>query len=247
MTENESKIINAVAYIRLSADDSANPSLSPQNQQDIIRSHAEAKGLKIVQIYEDINKTGSNIFRKGLEQLMKDANSKKFQVVIFKDWSRISRSIVDQESIVKELNSMGIEVISCDGVSDKKIRQVTGLTNEWFIDECRRKQQQVHKIKLEAKVPCSRPPYGYSMSKKLKRFVINPEEAQDVKRIFELRSEGKSINEIAKEYKMSPSKIFGMLKNQSYLGFIKYKTELIPAHELIISPELFNKLNNNSA
>ncbi|MBI2629934.1 recombinase family protein [Candidatus Pacearchaeota archaeon] len=237
---------NAVAYIRLSSDDSSNPSLSPQNQQDIIKKNAEDRKLILIQTYEDINKTGSNIFRKGLEQLMKDAREGKFKTVFIKDWSRLSRNIIDQETIVKELSSIGIEVISCDGVTDKKIRQVTGLTNEWFIDECRKKQQQVHKLKLEAKIPCNRPPFGYTFSKKMKKFVINPEESEDVKRIFELRSEGKSINEISKQFSMSSSKVFGILKNKTYLGFIKYKSELIQAHEPIISEKLFNKVNNNS-
>ena len=244
--ESKTNSQSAVAYIRLSSDDSSNPSLSPQNQQDIIRNHAEAKGLNIIQIYEDINKTGSNIFRKGLEQLMKDAREGKFNTVFIKDWSRLSRNIIDQETIIKELNNLKIEIISCDGIEDKKARQVTGLTNEWFIDECKKKQQQVHKLKLEAKIPCSRAPYGYSMSKKLKKFIVNQEEAQDVKKIFELRSEGKSISEIAREFKMSPSKVFGILRNKTYLGFIKYKSELIQAHEPIITEEMFSRGNNNS-
>jgi len=231
-----------VGYVRLSSDDPLNKSLSPEHQKMIIEENAEKHGMKVIRFFEDINKTGSNIFRKGLEALMQEAKERKFNRVVIKDWSRLSRSIVDQETIIKELDQLGIEVFSCDGIVDKKARQVTGLTNEWFVDECRRKQRQVHELKLHEKIPLSRPPMGYRMSRKLKKFVINEEEAEEVKRIFNKRIGGTSINQIAKDHSMSPSKISWILKNRTYLGIIKYDgQEIEGTHEPIIPKDIFSK------
>ncbi len=227
---------NSVAYIRLSKDDSSNPSLSPENQKAICEDHAKKKNDDISNVYQDINRTGSNALREGLDQLMQDAKKRLFTKLYIKDWSRLARNIIIQETIINELSDLGIEIISCDGIEDKKARQVTGLTNEWFIDECRKKQQQVHKLKLAEQIPCSRPPYGYRMSKKLKRFIIKEEEAEDVRKIFRLRREGMSISNIAKEMNMYVSKVFGILNNRTYYGEIKYAGEWMEGrHEAIIN------------
>jgi site-specific DNA recombinase len=236
---NNSSENKSIAYIRLSKDDGSNPSLSPEHQKAICENHAKKKGDYISKVYQDINRTGSNALREGLEQLMEDAKKRLFSKLYIKDWSRLARNIIIQETIINELSDLGIEIISCDGIEDKKARQVTGLTNEWFIDECRKKQQQVHKLKLAEQIPCSRPPYGYRMSKKLKRFIIKEEEAEDVRKIFKLRKEGLSISNIAKEMKMYPSKVFGILKNRTYLGEIKYAGEWMKGrHEKITNLEI---------
>lgn len=237
----------SVAYIRLSKDDSANPSLSPQNQLSIIKDHATKLSEEISQVYEDINRTGSNTLREELNKLLEDAKQNKFKKLFIKDWSRLARNIIIQETIINELSDLGIEIISCDGIIDKKARQVTGLTNEWFIDQCREKQQQVHKLKLSQQIPCSRPPHGYRMSKKLKKFVIHDEEAEDVRKIYDLRRQGISINKIAKEMGMNVSKVFGILNNKTYLGYNLYRGELIQGkHPPIISEELFEEVKRKT-
>ena len=48
------------------------------------------------------------------------------------------------------------------------------------------------------------------MSKKLKKFVIEEEEAQDVKKIFNLRKDGMSIDKIAHAVNINVSKVFGI-------------------------------------
>jgi len=229
----------SVGYIRLSKDDGSNPSLSPQNQKEIIEAYAKTRGDLINKFFQDINRTGSNIIREDLNNLLNAARQLSFSRLYIKDWSRLARNIVIQETIINELSDLKIEIISCDGIEDKKARQVTGLTNEWLIDECRKKQKQVHELKLQAKIPCCQPPIGYKAMAKTKQWVIDQKNVETVKRIFQLRKEGRSILNIAVELGMPAPSIRYILNNKSYLGFIKYNDRLIPAHEPIISKEDF--------
>jgi site-specific DNA recombinase len=228
--------MEAVAYVRLSKDDGSNPSLSPENQKKIIESFAKQKGDKVIGIFEDINRTGSNLDRPGFQKMLEEAKEGIVKKIYIKDWSRLTRDIADLRNVRKQIEKdLNIEIKSCDGVSDDKAIDINTLSNDWFIKECKRKQEEIHALKLSEQIPCSRPPYGYRMSKKLKKFVVHDEEAEDVKKIYGLREDGLSISKIAKEMNMNISKVFGILNNRTYLGEMKYAGEWMKGrHEAIL-------------
>ena len=261
-------MLDVVGYVRLSEEDSSKKDESPINQKKIISEVAKRNEHNLIRFYEDINKTGSNIFRQGLKDLMVDAELGKFFKVYIKDWSRLSRSIIDQETIFKELSKMNIRIISCDGVEDKKARQVVGLSNEWLIDDVRKKTRDTHDLKIKENISLNRPPFGYYIKKELvdgkifipfKKFLINEKEAEIVREIFKLKLAGISEVKIAKKFKISQPKVNRILKNITYMGYNEYirkkdidgnllkHPEVIiykGLHEpIILDKKLFKKLN----
>lgn len=235
----------AVGYVRLSVDDKRNPSQSPENQKSIIKNQAEINDDKILEFYEDINRTGSNIFRPALMKLMEDAKQKKFSKVYIKDWSRFSRNLSDQETMLKDLKKLGIEVYPCEGSTDKKARQITGLTNEWYYDDFREKAEMNIKLKLHNKIPITRAPIGYKINKKTKKWLIDKKKAPIIKKIFDLRTENRTIGEIAKEVKMSSVSIYRILENRAYLGEYRYRNVVYYGwHDPIIDEQTFDKAQN---
>jgi len=234
----------AVCYVRLSQDDPKNPSLSPINQEKICKNYAKEKGDEITLVYKDINRTGGNLNRNGIKQLIGDAKNDLFKRVYVKNWDRLSRDIIDMETTIRGLNNLGILVISCAGDNDPKARQVMTMAAQWELERMRDKTKQLHALKRIEGIPTNSPPLGYKMSKTDKRYVIDEEKALIVKRIFEMRKEGDSITTIAKELKMNAPTIYRMLQNRTYLGYNKYKEEWIKGrHFSIISEELFNQVN----
>ncbi len=236
--------MRAVGYTRLSEDDTNNPSNSPLNQEKIIRSLAEKNKDELIKFYSDVNRSGGDIDRPAFQEMLNDARAKRFEVVYVKDWSRLTRNIADLRNI-KELieDQLKIKIISCDGISENMVIDITTLSSDWYLKECKRKTEQIHELKLKEQVPLNRPPIGYRMSQKLKQFVIDEEKAQEVKKVFELKSEGLRNMEILQETTFSLPTIANILKNKTYLGFNKYKGEwILGKHKPIISEELFNRV-----
>ncbi len=240
--------MRGVIYVRLSKDDAKNPSLSPENQEKINRNKAMGDGNEIIEVYRDINKSGTNLFRKELQKLMNDAKRQLFEVVYLKDWSRLSRDSIDQETVVRELKGLGIEIISCDGVSDKKARQVIGLSNEWSIDKNREDTEKLHQLKIKEGKPINRSPIGYKYNAKDNGvFIIDKKKAKVVKKLFELTSQNISIKDLEKEFKIGRATLYKILRNKTYAGKLRYRDIIYQGHhEPIISKKLFEEVQKTN-
>lgn len=83
--------VPAVAYVRMSTD---HQKYSTENQLDIIRNYATARGLQILRVFEDYGKSGLRIEgREALQKLMAEVKSGQadFKVILVYDVSRWGR------------------------------------------------------------------------------------------------------------------------------------------------------------
>lgn len=72
------------------------------------------------------------------------------------------------------------------------------MTNEWYAKDISKKRKIVNKMKGNAGIPLSQPPYGYIKNPDDSRFwVIDPEAADVVRRIYDMALEGYGLAEIA--------------------------------------------------
>ncbi len=81
----------AVAYVRMSTD---HQKYSTENQLDVIRHYATARGLKIIRVYEDSGRSGLRLDgREALQRLMAEVESKAadFSAILVYDVSRWGR------------------------------------------------------------------------------------------------------------------------------------------------------------
>ena len=94
------------------------------------------------------------------------------------------------------------------------------------------------KSRMEAGFHWGPVPFGYrSVNGMLK---VVHEEAEVIKRLFELRKEGRSTGEIAKLMKKTKFQVREMLRNPVYKGRLRYHGELIHGkHEAVVSEELW--------
>lgn len=87
----------------------------------------------------------------------------------------------------------------------------------------------------------ARPAFGYDVVDG--KLIINSENSEVVREIFNLFLEGLSLNQISKRYNISVNGIKKILKNFTYIGKIKFNSQIHQGnHQSIISPELFNKV-----
>jgi len=87
----------------------------------------------------------------------------------------------------------------------------------------------------------ARPPFGYKVIEG--NLVVDEENSQNVKLIFDEFAGGKSLNQISQIYGISVNGIKKILKNFAYLGKIKFAGQIVNGnHTPLISAELFNRV-----
>jgi len=86
----------------------------------------------------------------------------------------------------------------------------------------------------------ARPPFGYKVVKG--SLIPDEEDKENVRLIFKEFSEGRSLNQLSKQYGLSVNGVKKILKNFAYLGKMKFNGQINNAiHQPIIAAELFNK------
>jgi len=88
----------AAIYVRLSEEDrdkttEEQDSDSIVNQKNLLKDYAGKQGWEIYDIYSDDDYRGSDATRPDLNRMLKDAEERKFQVVLCKTLSRFARDV----------------------------------------------------------------------------------------------------------------------------------------------------------
>ncbi len=96
----------AALYMRVSTLDQ-----HPETQLYDLRELARQRGFQIVQEYTD-RLSGAKARRPGLDQMLKDARARQFDVVLVWAGDRIARSVRHFLEVLDELNHLGIEFVS---------------------------------------------------------------------------------------------------------------------------------------
>lgn len=182
------------------------------NQRELLKSHAARLGLagyRTVE-YVDDGHTGTNFDRPAFQQLVDDAKHGKVQALIVKDFSRMGRDYIGVGDYMEQFfPSMGIRVISInDGWdSDEHLGETLELDASFrtllydmYSRDLSRKRKSSNKVRNEKGIySTSLPPYGYQKKEgDIHHLVIDPEEAEVVRRIFSMFLAGAKRGDIAK-------------------------------------------------
>lgn len=198
-------------YCRLSEEDKnkrteTEDSESIQNQKSLLIQYAIEHQWEVYQIYSDDDYTGADRNRPAFNQLLSDAEQRKFDIVLCKTQSRFTRELEMVENIIHgKFIEWGIRFISVVDNADtalkgnKKSRQINGLINEWYLEDMsdniksvltNRRKNGFHIGAFAL--------YGYKKDPEQKGHLIVDEEAAAVVReVFTLFSQGYGKTAIA--------------------------------------------------
>jgi len=105
---SENKI--AAGYIRVSSREQAATGESLSTQHKAIKNFVKSQDWKLTKIYADEGISGGSVNgREALKQLLKDAQNKKFNVLVVHRLSRFGRNARDLLNNVEELKESGVE------------------------------------------------------------------------------------------------------------------------------------------
>ena len=195
----------AALYCRLSRDDNMDSeSNSIQNQRKILQKAAKDKGYTDTVFFVDDGITGTTMKRPGFQKMLTAIEAGYISAVFVKDLSRLGRNYIEVGKLTEEffpLHDIRLVAVS-DGVdSDEGEDDFTpfkNIMNEYYAKDISKKRRIVNKMKGNAGVPLSPPPYGYIKNPDDPRFwVIEQEAAEVVRRIYCMALEGYGLAEIA--------------------------------------------------
>ena len=207
MKQSSKKISTGTAalYCRLSRDDNMDSeSNSIQNQKKILQKAAKDKGYTDTIFFVDDGITGTTMKRPGFQKMIAAIEAGYISAVFVKDLSRLGRNYIEVGKLTEEffpLHDVRLVAVS-DGVdSDEGEDDFTpfkNIMNEYYAKDISKKRRIVNKMKGNAGIPLSPPPYGYIKNPDDPRFwVIDPEAAEVVRRIYRMALDGYGLAETA--------------------------------------------------
>ena len=195
-------ISKAALYLRLSREDGESDSI--QNQQMILENEAKRLGYEPV-IYVDDGITGTINTRPAYQQMFSDMEQGKLAAVLVKDLSRLGRDHIEVGLFIKQcvdFNDVRIIAVTDNFDSREGVDLISialkNVINESYAQDISKKCRAVSKLKGSSGIPLGRPPYGYKIDPdNPKHWIVEPEAAAIVKRIFTMTIEGVGTAQIA--------------------------------------------------
>ena len=195
----------ALLYVRLSRDDDLEgDSYSIQNQKILLTKIAKEKGYTNLITFSDDGISGVTMNRPGLQDMLKLIESGKASAVFVKDMSRLGRNYIEVGKLTEEFfPEYNIRLVAVSDNIDtdegeNELAPIRNLFNEWYSRDISKKQRIHNKIKGSSGVPMGQPPYGYMKdSENPKHWIVDPEAAAVVRRIFNMSLDGCGTEQIA--------------------------------------------------
>ena len=187
-------------YVRLSNEDArAGESVSIENQKLLLTKHVRENGWELIEIYVDDGFSGTNQNRPALQKMLRAAENGYINTVLIKDLSRLGRNYLEVGNLAEVfLPDHGCELISLNEKVDEMLVFRNWL-NEQHSKDTSKKVRAVKKMCAQnGKYVGTYAPFGFMKDPKDKhRFLIDENAAPIVRKIFELRLEGKGYRAIA--------------------------------------------------
>jgi DNA invertase Pin-like site-specific DNA recombinase len=170
-------------------------------------SYAVERGWVVYDIYSDDDYSGADRDRPAFKRLIRDAEDRKFDIVLCKSQSRFTRELELVEKYLHHLFPLwGIRFVSIVDNADtevkgnKKSRQINGLINEWYIEDLSEDIKKVLTDKRKKGLHIGAfVRYGYQKDPNRKgHIIIDEEAAQVVREIFTLYASGYGKHTIAR-------------------------------------------------
>ena len=193
-------------YERLSRDDDQQgESNSIANQKKLLESYAAQHGFPNPVHFTDDGISGTRFDRPGFMALMKEVEAGNVEYLCLKDMSRMGRDYLKVGQIMEILRQKGVRLIAVnDGVDsargDDDFTPFRNIMNEFYCRDTSRKIRSTFQAKGKSgKHLTGTVIYGYLWNETRDKWLVDPEAAEVVKRIYQMTIDGLGPYQIAKK------------------------------------------------
>ena len=201
----KSRDVTAFLYERLSRDDNLEgESYSIGNQKKLLTKVAKEKGYTNLIHFLDDGISGVTMDRPGFVDMIQQLEQGRAAAVFVKDLSRLGRNYIEVGRLTEEffpehdirLVAVSDNIDTAEG--ENELAPIRNLFNEWYARDISKKRRISNKIKGNAGEPMGQPPYGYIKDPdNPKRWIVDDEAAQVVRRIYSMTLDGYGTEQIA--------------------------------------------------
>lgn len=249
------EIKRACIYTRVSTKEQAIEGYSIEEQERKCKAAIVSKGWEYVCTFSDPGISGTTMDRPELQNMLSAISNGEIDAIVIYKLDRLSRKQRDTMTIIEDIILKNdITLVSLNETLDTSTpwgRAMIGILSSFNQMECetiavRTKMGRIAKAN-KGGYAGGKPPLGYRVVNG--EFVVDPEEAEIIRLIYQLRREGETLVGIAdilnergyrtrKGYEFKHSAIQNILNNESmYRGNYKYGDSevTINHHEPIIT------------
>lgn len=244
-------MVKAGVYVRVSTEEQAKKGVSLAAQEEALKDYCKTFKYDIHKIYKDEGISAKDIkHRPAMNELLADAKSGEINLILIYKLDRFSRSLKDLILTIEQLNKWGVDFISMQEKID-----TTSAAGEFMFHIIgslaqfeRRIIGERTKFGMEKKAKdgsaITRAPLGYLLEDK--KLVVSNSDKKRVIDIFKSFLDWEeSLNQFAKHHNFTTRGIIKLLRNQLYLGKIKFSGEWYEGlHEPILTEDLFNSVQS---
>ncbi len=278
------KMVRCAIYTRKSTEEGLDMdfnSLDAQREaaESFINSQRHEGWVVLPEHYDDGGFTGGNMERPALQKLLSDVEAGKVDAIVVYKVDRLSRSLLDFSRIMEALDARGCSFVSVTQQfntthSMGRLTLNVLLSFAQFEREIisERTRDKMSAARKKGKWTGGGLILGYDIDRAARRLVVNLEEAEQVRAIFALYLEIKSLLATAAEINRrgwprkswtsrsgkrsgggfwNKSNLLAFLRNVAYLGKVEYEGQVYPGeHEAIMDEKTWDKaqaiLNHNA-
>ena len=188
-------------------DDQQRESNSISNQKAMLEEFAVRQGFTNIVHFTDDGISGTCFDRPGFLAMMKEVEAGNVEYLCIKDMSRMGRDYLKVGQIMEILRQRGVRLIAInDGVDsargDDDFTPFRNIMNEYYARDTSRKIRSTFQSKGKSgKHLTGTVIYGYLWNEARDQWLVDPEAAEVVKRIFAMTIEGYGPYQIASKLK----------------------------------------------
>ena len=229
---------NKVAlYARFSSDNQRSESIDAQIRamQDYCKQH----NFVIVETYIDEAKSATTDRRPAFQQMIKDSSARTFNILLVHKLDRFARNRYDSAVYKRELKKNGVTVYSVLENLDNSPESIMleavleGMSEYYSQNLAREVMKGLRETAMQCKHAGGIPPLGYNIDPESRKLIINEEEAESVRIIFDMYSKGygysailDKLHEQGKKTKtgneFQKNSLYSILSNPKYQGMYVY-------------------------
>jgi len=244
-------LLPVVFYGRFSSDNQREESIDAQLRAS--REYANQNGYIIIREYVDRAKSGKTSNRPDFLRMIEDSKKGDFKYVLVHKLDRFSRNKYDSAIFKQKLQQRGVKVLSVierldDSPESKMMESVIEGFSQFYIENLKREVLKgLKENAYNGMHNGGKPPIGYDVGTD-KKYIINEFEAEAVKLIFKMYTDGEGYSDIIevlnqKGYKtkngnsFSKNSIYSIVTNEKYTGDYIYNKRS--------AEDVFAKRNNH--
>src|SRR6266404_548801 len=199
---SEGPLMHAVIYARFSSELQRDESI--EDQVEVCRREIERQGWTVAKIYSDRAQSGASKFRPQYQQMLADAEQKKFDVLVCEALDRLGRKLADIADLHDRMSFAGVKIhtVATGEVTQLHIGML-GTMAQLYLSDLRENvwRGQLGRAR-QGRIPGG-VAYGYDVVSERDasgggRRLINEDEAAIVRRIFQEYAAGAGPRTIAK-------------------------------------------------